>query len=449
MRVDDRIPDELRNLTPPTHLAPPTQPSPHMGEGLREGVPHLSPAPERAGGQGLSLTLAIADHPWTKATRDAAAVRIAMSVAARGAQDGVLVEITGETGLDSDTPRLNEQARHGRINPDLSLGSDVGAVLPLKGNEGLAYRGVQLIGAGFIITPAQAVDMGLGRRDGLERHIRPYRNGRDLLQHSRDAMVIDLFGLDEKQVRTRFPEVYQHLLTSVKPERDQNRRATYKNIWWVHGEPRREMRPALAGLPRYIATVETAKHRIFQFLDAAILPDNMLVAIGSDDAFMLGVLSSNVHCDWALGMGGTLEDRPRYNKSQIFDPFPFPDASDGQRAVIAELADELDATRKTALAETPGLTMTGIYNLREKLRAGAGLDPADQRRATAARAAIIDRLHQQLDGAVADAYGWPVDLTAGEIVARLVALNAQRAAEEAAGHVRWLRPDYQIPRFGG
>jgi hypothetical protein len=35
-----------------------------------------------------------------------------------------------------------------------------------------------------------------------------------------------------------------------------------------------------------------------------------------------------------------------------------------------------------------------------------------------------------------------------EILARLVALNKERAAEEARGLVRWLRPDYQIERFG-
>jgi hypothetical protein len=45
-------------------------------------------------------------------------------------------------------------------------------------------------------------------------------------------------------------------------------------------------------------------------------------------------------------------------------------------------------------------------------------------------------------------YGWPAELPPSEIVARLVALNAERAAEERAGHVRWLRPDYQVPRFG-
>ena len=48
--------------------------------------------------------------------------------------------------------------------------------------------------------------------------------------------------------------------------------------WWIHGEPRSELRKALAGLPRYIATVETAKHRIFTFLPADVTPDNKLVS---------------------------------------------------------------------------------------------------------------------------------------------------------------------------
>ena len=144
---------------------------------------------------------------------------------------------------------------------------------------------------------------------------------------------------------------------------------------------------------------------------------------------------------------------PRYNNTLIFDPFAFPDASPEQRARIAELAEELDATRKAALAETDKLTMTELYNLREKLRSGAAMDEKEQRRATRARAAIVNRLHEQLDQAVADAYGWGDEWRSGklgpsEIVARLVALNHERAAEEKAGKVRWLRPEYQEPRFG-
>ena len=279
--------------------------------------------------------------------------------------------------------------------------------------------------------------------------------------------MIDLLGLDEREVRQRFPEVYEHLLRTVREQRREQvddkiaegKRPTkdaesYLAAWWQHGKPRQLLREALRSLPRYIATVETSKHRVFHFLDAEITPDNMLIAIGSDDPFHLGVLQSCIHTEWALRAGGRLGigNDSRYSKSKVFDPFPFPDATDKQRATIAELAEELDATRKTAIAETEKLTMTELYNLRAKLRSGGPLTDKEQRRAAAARAGIVDRIHQQLDQAVADAYGWGEEWAAGalgpsEIVARLVALNHERAAEEAQGHIRWLRPDYQIPRF--
>ena len=89
--------------------------------------------------------------------------------------------------------------------------------------------------------------------------------------------------------------------------------------------------------------------------------------------------------------------------------------------------------------------MTEIYNLRARQRAGQLRDLIEVERAAAARAGIVDRLHQQLDAAVAAAYGWPADLAPSEVVARLVALNAARAAEEAQGKIRWLRPAYQNP----
>ena len=108
-------------------------------------------------------------------------------------------------------------------------------------------------------------------------------------------MVIDLFGLEIANVRQQFPEVYQHLLGAVKPERDANNRPTYRDNWWIFGEPRREMRPALAGLARYIVTVDTARHRVFQFLPADIICDDKNVVVASDDGFLLGVLSSTLH----------------------------------------------------------------------------------------------------------------------------------------------------------
>lgn len=56
---------------------------------------------------------------------------------------------------------------------------------------------------------------------------------------------------------------------------------------------------------------------------------------------------------------------------------------------------------------------------------------------------MVLSLHQQLDAAVAEAYNCPPDLPDADILTRLVRLNHERAREEQAGHVRYLRPAYQ------
>ncbi len=400
-----------------------------------------------AGKRRVRLVFAIPDHPWSDGA-GSAAVRIAMTVAERDDRQPaspVLQVVVAERATVEGVPEVDLAATEGVINADLSIGADPDAALPLRANERISSPGMKLHGAGFIVTPMQARGLGLSRVPGLERHIRPYLNGRDLTQRSRGMMVIDLFGLTETQLRTNYPEVYQHLLLRVKPERDQNARGSYRDQWWVFGEPRRELRPAIADLRRYVATAVTTKHRVFCFLDGAILPDDALIAIASDDAFHLGVLSSRLHVAWALAAGGTLEDRPRYNKTRCFDPFPFPDASPAQRAAIAALAEELDALRRTRLDAHPQLTMTGLYNVLEALRAGRPLTDAERDIHDAGQVSILKQLHDDLDAAVTEAYGWPAGLAAPAIVARVVALNAARQAEEAAGRVRWLRPAYQAP----
>jgi hypothetical protein len=381
-------------------------------------------------------------------------VRIAMTVVVAGRHEGRLREVLSEAALDTDQPQIELSETTGRISSDLSVGVDVTQTVGLYANEGLSSRGMSLHGAGFIVAPNQAEALGLGRRPGLDAHIRHYRNGRDLMAQPRGAMVIDLFGLNAEQVRERFPEVYQHLLLTVAKSRSaQFRRSptqdakSYLETWWQFGKPRQELRPALANLQRYIATVETAKHRVFQFLDQSILPDNMLVAVGLSDAFHLGVLSSRAHVVWCLQQGGTLEDRPRYSKSRCFDPFPFPDAAESQKQAIRKSAEALDALRKHVLDEHPDLTLTRLYNVREAIRSGRHLTPAEADIRDRGFVLILNEHHDAIDAGVAAAYGWPAGLSDDDIIARLVALNRERAREEARGEVRWLRPDYQRPRF--
>jgi MmeI, DNA-methyltransferase domain/MmeI, target recognition domain len=393
---------------------------------------------------GVSLAYAIPNHPWVDAS-DAADVRIAMTVGVRGRnRPGRLLEVMRETPLDDHESAVELSERTGVIHADLRIGADLTRALPLRASEGLCSRGVQLMGAGFIATPVQARALGLGRVPGLDQHIRPYLNGRDLTGHSRNVMVIDLFGLTEGEVRQRFPDVYQWVLERVKPEREQNNRASYRDLWWVFGEPRGELRPALAGLDRYIVTVETAKHRVFSFLGAETLADNKLITFAMRDGFVLGVLSSRAHVAWALASRTRLGfgDDPVYAKSLCFDPFPFPDCGERHRAAIAAIAEELDALRKKRLQLHPDLTLTALYNLLAKLRSGEPLTETERGIHDRGLVGVLRRLHDDLDRAVFAAYGWPADISDDDLLGRLVALNRERAEEEFHGRIRW-RPEFQ------
>jgi hypothetical protein len=134
---------------------------------------------------------------------------------------------------------------------------------------------------------------------------------------------------------------------------------------------------------------------------------------------------------------------------------------------IACLAERIDAHRKRQQAEHASLTLTGMYNVLEKLRAGEELTAKEKTTHQQGLVSVLRELHDDLDRAVLEAYGWsdladklvgrpgattPLpDKSAGqaeaeeELLMRLVELNEQRAAEESRGIVRWLRPEYQAP----
>jgi hypothetical protein len=392
----------------------------------------------------LSLIFAIPDHPWVE-TADGAAVRIAMTVGCSGQYEGNLKSVIGETPQVNGEVDVNLTTEHGIIHADLTIGADVSGAEQLTANANMSNPGVKLHGDGFIVTPNQAKALGLDRIEGLGKHIRFYRNGSDLTKKPRNVMVIDLFGLSANQVRDSFPEVFQWVTDHVKPERLQNNRVSRRENWWLFGETNPKLRKMLAGLPRYIATAETMKHRVFVFLKDSILPDNMLTNIASDDACILGILSSKIHIAWALATGGLLGPTPRYNKTVCFETFPFPSATADQKQSIREIAESLDSHRKRQQAQHPNLTLTDIYNVLEKLRSGEALTTKEQVTHEQGLISVLRQLHDDLDAAVAEAYGLPVTATEKEILTFLCALNVQRAAEERNGLIRWLRPSFQHP----
>jgi hypothetical protein len=402
----------------------------------------------------IRLIFAVPDHPWVDR---GAAVRIAMTAAevndakkpVRIAQLGtVIAEDEGETPEESAEQVEVRSQNVGRIFSDLKASTDVGSAEKLKANLPLSCPGMKMTGAGFLLTQEQAVGLGYNEATRTPEVVKKYLNGRDITDRSRGLYTIDLFGLSIKQVQSYYPRIYQWVYERVKPERDMNNRKALRDNWWIYGEARATLRPTLKGLQRYIVTVETAKHRVFLFLDSDVIPDNMLIAIAVDDAYFLGVLSTSIHANWCLANGGSLGvyvGNIRYNKTRCFDPFPFPDATPEQKQKIRNLGERLDAHRKQVQAQHPDVTITGMYNLLEKLRAGQPFTDKDREYNDKALVSTLKQIHDELDAAVLDAYGWHHDISDEEILERLVALNAERAEEERNGLIRWLRPEYQAP----
>lgn len=395
----------------------------------------------------LSLAYAVPDHPWVDSA-DGAAVRISMSVGVRGTGEGKLQTVTQEREAESGEVDVELATRHGIIHSDLRVGANLTRCVKLAANSRLSYMGMIPLGAGFWVDQQRAETLGLGTVPGLEQHVRRYVNGKDLTATSRGILALDFYGLTEAQLRERFPAAWQWLHDEVKPKRAQDKRPSRRRNWWLWGESVPKFREAARGLRRYIGTAETAKHRTFVFIDGDVLPDQKVRAVASDDALVLGVLSSQAHVRWALATGGTLEDRPVYNTTTCFEPFPFPDL-DGAGALaqrIRTLAERIDAHRKAQLAAHPGATLTATYNVLEKLRSGEALTAKEKVVHEHGLVGVLKSLHDELDAAVLQAYGWtdislPADTDT--LLVRLVELNAKRAAEEAAGTVRWLRPEFQ------
>jgi hypothetical protein len=147
-----------------------------------------------------------------------------------------------------------------------------------------------------------------------------------------------------------------------------------------------------------------------------------------------------------LGVGND----PVYVKSRCFEAFSFPAEDTGLTPALTEriraLAEQIDAHRKARQAAHADATITGMYNVLEKLRSGETLTAKDKTINDHALVGVLQSLHDELDSAVLQAYGWadlklPADTET--LLLRLVELNTQRAAEEATGTVRWLRPAFQ------
>ena len=206
---------------------------------------------------------------------------------------------------------------------------------------------------------------------GAQELVRQLRNGRDLTVRNRNRWVID-FGMRTENEAREWPVLYDIVRTRVKPHRDANKKRAYSEYWWRFGEPQPRLRDAVRNLRRMIVTPDTSEFKPFFFLSTDVAPSFQLRVIASDDPFHLGVLSSRIHRTWAFAAGAKMGvgNDPRYLNTLCFDPFPFPEATDGQREEIGRLGEAIDQHRWDAVARDPRLAAGRLYSIIKRVQFG-------------------------------------------------------------------------------
>jgi len=356
-------------------------------------------------------------------------------------------------------PRLNGFAVPAIFSDLSASASDLTLAKRLKENAGVAFQGGVLVGEFDI--PGELARIWL--REPLNPNgrpnsdvVRPYANARDLVGLARDRWVIDFFVRTEGEAA--FYEIpFQWVREHVYPFRKNNNRERRRRFWWRHGDVTPKLWNAVGDLPNYILTPRVAKHRVFIRISSLIVPDSRVFAFTKSDYLLFGFLGSAFHENWTLGTcswHGVGND-PTYNNESVFETFPFPEgltpnrpaasyADDPRAQRIAAAAKALDEKRRAWLNPpdlvdiVPEIVPTAAPGeapvkypdriLPKNADAARKLKDRTLTNLYNQRPQWLAALHDDLDRAVAAAYGWPEDISTDDALARLLALNLERAA---------------------
>jgi type II restriction/modification system DNA methylase subunit YeeA len=307
------------------------------------------------------------------------------------------------------------------INSNLTAGIDLTRAQRLPENAGIAFMGDTKGGPFDILADTAQNMLGLPNPDGRENRdvVVPWVNGLDLTRRPRSMWIVD-FGVSTSIEEAALYEApFEYVKQHVQPVRAGNNRASYAERWWLHVEPRPELRKSLAGLHRFFGTPRVTKHRLFAWLPQGTLPDSQVIVFARDDDYFFGILHSAVHELWARGLGTQLrevESGFRYTATTTFETFPLPEDPPAEVVAEVEAAARTLCDLRAGWLDPPGMdslelakrTLTNLYNFHPTWLAQA---------------------HERLDRAVHAAYGWTFPMGNDEILAHLLELNLTRASE--------------------
>ena len=296
--------------------------------------------------------------------------------------------------------------------------------LPLISNSNTSFNGSKPYGQGFafddsgqcddetpgIPLPIATMEHLIAENPKNGEVIFPYIGGEELNSsptHAHHRYVINFGDRSEDECQLHWPLLLDIVHKKVRPERERLRNTPdglrLKQMWWLHGRARPELTAAIAHLDQVITVAQTSKYKGFAFLGKRYVFDQKLNVFAADSYGILGILQSSVHTQWAEFMGSSMKDDPVYTPTLCFEPFPFPTAlldssandlaQEGTRKSLEAIGERYHQFRADLMVRNnEGLTST--YNRFH--------DPAE----TSDGLLQLRALHQEMDQAVLEAYGW-------------------------------------------
>jgi hypothetical protein len=193
-------------------------------------------------------------------------------------------------------------------------------------------------------------------------------------------------------VAADWPDLLDVVERKVRPDRETDNREVYRRFWWQFAEKRPGLTRALSKVSRSLVVCRHSPHLTFARLSPHVIGADSLNFIALDAWADFAVLQSRVHEVWARLQGSSIKDDLRYTTTECFDTFPFP-AGQEARVVLDKVGQHYFERRAEIMRlRTEGLT--ALYNRFH--------DPGD----LSDDIAELRGLHDRMDRAVLDAYGW-------------------------------------------
>jgi len=304
-------------------------------------------------------------------------------------------------------------------------------------------------------TPLAEMNRLLAEDPRNKERIFPYVGGEEVNDsptHAHRRYVINFGGMTETEAR-RWPDLMAIVEAKVRPERAKVKRDAHRERWWQYGDKRPALYAGIRSLARALVNCQVSPHLSFAFQPTTRVFAHTLNVFAISTFSGLAALQSRPHEYWARFFGSSMKDDLRYTPSDCFETFPSPPGWETDASMEESGRAYYDFRAALMVRNNEGLTRT-----HNRFHGPDNHEPD---------VVELRRLHDAMDRAVLDTYGWTdiqpkceflldyeeedeseddggrkqakkkpwryrwPDEIRDEVLARLLALNQERAKEEA------------------